>query len=83
MLPTLRPGDRLLVVAWPRPGQLVAVRTPTGTVIKRIGAVAQTTVDLAGDNAGASTDYPATPKAAVLGRAVYRYAPSDRAGPPN
>jgi phage repressor protein C with HTH and peptisase S24 domain len=84
MFPTLRAGDRLLVLRWPRrllrPGHLVAVDTPERAVVKRIAAVTRGRVDLRGDNAGASTDYPDTPLAAVLGRVVYRYAPNDRAG---
>jgi signal peptidase I len=84
MLPTLRPGDRLLVIAWPRrllkPGHLVAVQTPERVVVKRVAAVTGDTLDLVGDNAEASTDYPARPKRDVRGRAVYRYAPTDRAG---
>jgi len=84
MLPTLRPGDRLLVVRWPRrllkPGHLVALQTPERTVVKRVAAVHTTTADLKGDNAGASTDYPDAALADIVGRAVYRYAPSHRAG---
>jgi nickel-type superoxide dismutase maturation protease len=85
MTPTLQPGDRLLVVAWPRrllkPGHLVAVRRPERVVVKRIGTTSPFTV--LGDNAGASTDSrefgPVEPKT-VVGRAVYRYWPGDRAG---
>jgi signal peptidase I len=84
MVPTLRPGDRLLVVRWPRrllkPGHLVAVRTPERVVVKRIAAVNGDTFDLQGDNAEASTDYPGLSRSEVLGRALYRYAPTDRAG---
>jgi phage repressor protein C with HTH and peptisase S24 domain len=84
MLPTLAPGDRLLVVPWPRrllrPGHLVALRTPERTVVKRIAARTNRTADLRGDNPAASTDYPAAPLADIRGRVVYRYAPSDRAG---
>lgn len=84
MRPTLRPGDRLLIVWWPRaamrPGQLVAVRRPDRIVVKRVAAVTSATVDVAGDNPAASSDYAAVPKGDVLGRAVYRYAPDDRVG---
>jgi signal peptidase I len=85
MLPTLAPGDRLLVLRWPRrllrPGHLVALRTPERTVVKRVAALHRAgTADLRGDNAGASTDYPHAALADVVGRVVYRYAPSDRAG---
>jgi signal peptidase I len=84
MLPTLAPGDRLLVLRWPRrllrPGHLVALKTAERTVVKRVAARTETTADLRGDNAGASTDYLAAPLSDVLGRVVYRYAPTDRAG---
>ena len=84
MLPTLQEGDRLLVVAWPRRllrrELLVAARTPERVVVKRVAAVRGDRVDLVGDNPAASTDYPDTPVADVLGRVVYRYAPTSRAG---
>jgi signal peptidase I len=84
MRPGLQPGDRLLVVAWPRrllkPGHLVALTTPERTVVKRIAAVDRRAADLRGDNAGASTDYPGVPLSRIEGRAVYRYAPTSRAG---
>lgn len=84
MRPTLQPGDRLLVIAWPkrllRPGHLVAVDAPERAVVKRIAAIHGGTADLRGDNAAASTDYPATPFGRITGRAVYRYAPTSRAG---
>lgn len=85
MTPTLQPGDRLLVVRWPsallKPGHLVAVRRPERVVVKRLKTVDPITVE--GDNAGASTDsrhYGSVDRKDVLGRAVYRYAPSARAG---
>lgn len=81
MRPTLHPGDRLLVLRLRiKPGDLVAIRTPDRTVVKRVTAVTPTTVDAAGDNPAASTDYPSVPRQEVVGRAVYRYAPSDRVG---
>ena len=81
MRPTLRPGDRLLVVRLPiRTNDLVAVRTPERTVVKRVVNTTSTTVDVAGDNQAASTDFTAVPRGDVLGRVVYRYAPSDRVG---
>ncbi|MDQ1445142.1 MAG: hypothetical protein QOI20_1606 [Acidimicrobiaceae bacterium] len=87
MRPALQPGDRLLVLWWPkdrlRIGQLVAVRRPERVVVKRIAAIdaAAGTVDLQGDNRPASTDYRAVQTADVVGRAVYRYAPTERVGP--
>ena len=87
MLPTLQPGDRLLVVRWPqrllRPGHLIAVRTPERVVVKRVAAIHGNTVTVLGDNAGASTDsrqFGPVAAAEVVGRAVYRYAPTPRAG---
>jgi nickel-type superoxide dismutase maturation protease len=90
MVPTLRAGDRLLVVPTGRgrPGQLVAVRDPRQPdriMVKRIEAVDAVTghYRVAGDNPGASTDsrhFGPVPPRLVLGRVVYRYAPSSRAG---
>jgi nickel-type superoxide dismutase maturation protease len=90
MLPTLRPGDRLLVVtAWRvRPGQLVAVEDPRRRgrlMVKRVRSVQGGTLDVRGDNEEASTDsrhFGLVPRARVLGRVVYRYAPPERAGRP-
>jgi nickel-type superoxide dismutase maturation protease len=91
MRPTLVPGDRLLVVPWPRhllrPGHLVAVpdpRDPGRTLVKRVTATTRRTLTLAGDDPARSTDsrhFGPVARTAVLGRAVYRYAPTARAGP--
>lgn len=96
MAPSLRPGDRLVVVGrpwgpppWPRPGQIVAVtdpREPRRILVKRVGAVDTRTgtIDVLGDSPGASTDsrtFGPVPRSTVLGRAVYRYGPPDRRGP--
>lgn len=91
MVPTLLPGDRLLV--W-RPGAIrvqagdVVVapdpRQPSRPLVKRVVAVRGGRLDLAGDNPAASTDsrsFGEIPAASVVGRAVYRYAPPQRAGP--
>ena len=85
MTPTLLPGDRLLVLHWPRallkPGHLVAVGRPERVVVQRVATTNPLTV--LGDNAGASTDsrqFGSVDPKDVLGRAVYRYAPSGRAG---
>jgi len=94
MTPTLRAGDRLVVLAppWgarPEPGDVVAVpdpRAPGRLLVKRVAAVdhARGTVDVRGDAPGASTDsrtFGPVPRASVVGRAVYRYAPPGRTGP--
>ena len=88
MLPTLRDGDRLVVRRTHRigPGAIVVAVDPrdrTRPLVKRVAAVGPQGVDLVGDNPAASTDSrafgPLTPDM-VRGRAVYRYAPSNRAG---
>ncbi|HLY81441.1 MAG TPA: nickel-type superoxide dismutase maturation protease [Acidimicrobiales bacterium] len=91
MLPALRPGDRLLLVPpWRlKPGQVVALRDPRQPkrlLVKRMADIDRSsgTVTVRGDNPGASTDsavFGAVPLGSVVGRAVYRYAPPDRAGP--
>jgi len=90
MQPTLAAGDRLLLLRWPvvRPGDLVAVRDPRDgrLLVKRVTAVdrGRRHVTVEGDNREASTDsrvFGPVPNAAIAGKAVYRYAPSARAGP--
>jgi nickel-type superoxide dismutase maturation protease len=88
MLPTLRPGDRLLV--WRtrrvRVGDLVVVPDPRDAsqpVVKRVVEVVGGQVTLAGDNPSASTDsrvFGPVPRETIEGRVIHRYAPSDRAG---
>jgi nickel-type superoxide dismutase maturation protease len=90
MAPTLEPGDCLVVVRWPwlRPGHLVAVadpRQPDRMMVKRVAAIdpVANMVTVLGDNAAGSTDsrhFGPVPRATVAGRAVYRYAPTRRAG---
>jgi nickel-type superoxide dismutase maturation protease len=95
MAPALGPGDRLLVVRWPRlvapwplPGDVVAVRDPrepARVLVKRVKSVDRDkgTVEVVGDDAAASTDsrtFGSVPRSLVLGRAVYRYAPAGRVG---
>ena len=87
MLPTLLPGDRLLVLPGPvRPGRLVVVshpRDPGLLLVKRADAVDGRTVTVRGDNRSASTDsrhFGPVPRRLVLGRPVYRYTPADRSG---
>ena len=95
MEPTFLPGDRLVLVgrpwrppAWPRPGQVVAVRDPRlpeRILVKRVGAVDRGagTLEVLGDAPGASTDsrsFGPLPRSSLVGRAVYRYAPAGRSG---
>ncbi|MDP9404579.1 MAG: nickel-type superoxide dismutase maturation protease [Actinomycetota bacterium] len=85
MLPSLRPGERLLVVRAnrARPGQLVVVRDPRSphrTLVKRVAAMEGGRAQVTGDNAAASTDSAVFGPVPVVGRVVYRYHPADRAG---
>jgi nickel-type superoxide dismutase maturation protease len=89
MIPTLAPGDRLLVVPPGRPfrpGDLVALHdpeVPARLLVKRVSAVSPEGVHVRGDNDGASRDsrdFGDVPPAAILGVAVYRYHPRHRAG---
>ena len=84
MLPALHPGDHLLVVAGrPRVGDVVALAHHGRVMVKRVAAMDGSLVTVHGDNADASTDsrsFGPVPRSAVIGRAVYRYAPRQRAG---
>ncbi len=95
MLPTLDPGDRLVVLRGrrPRPGDLVTVpdpRLPDRIVVKRVERVDCDTalgdmVVVRGDNPDASTDsrsFGPVPAASIGGRVVYRYLPVERRGRP-
>lgn len=95
MCPTLRPGDRLVLLpGWVarlgggmRPGDLVAVpdpRQPSRVMVKRVASIADGTVRVLGDNPAASTDsrhFGPVRLDRLRGRAVYRYHPSDRRSP--
>jgi signal peptidase I len=88
MEPTLLAGDRLLVVGGlvPRPGDVAAIRDPVlpgRTWVKRVVWRSGSELSVRGDNPGASTDsrqVGPVPLENVVGRAVYRYHPLDRAG---
>lgn len=90
MLPTLHPGDRLVVVRGrrARPGDLVTLpdpRSPVRAVVKRVVAADAQEVFVGGDNPGASTDsraFGAVPASSIRGRVVYRYFPDHRRGRP-
>jgi len=91
MIPTLRPGDRLLVETWtyrrrpPQLGEVVVApdpRAPTRELVKRLAAVDNGRVTLRGD-AARSTDsrrFGSVPLASVRARAAFRYWPLARAG---
>ncbi len=88
MTPALNAGDRLVVLRSRRvvKGDIVAVRDPRQpdrTLVKRVAASDPAGVVVLGDNRAASTDsrsFGPLSLASVRGRAVYRYAPADRAG---
>jgi nickel-type superoxide dismutase maturation protease len=89
MIPTLAPGDRLIVVPPGRPiraGDLVALRdpeVPARLLVKRVSSVSDAGVHVRGDNDGASRDsrdFGDVEPGALLGVAVYRYHPRHRAG---
>ena len=59
MLPTYRPADLLLGRRWVRrlrPGQIVVAVVDARPVVKRVAAIGEAGVTLAGDNTTASTD---------------------------
>jgi signal peptidase I len=91
MVPTLEPGDRLLVETWtyrrrpPRVGEVVVTadpRSPARELVKRVAAVEKGQVTLRGD-AAKSTDsrrFGSVPLDVVRTRAALRYWPPLRAG---
>ena len=90
MAPSLKPGDRLLVVRsrrLPRSGDVVLAldpRDPGRELVKRVAGVDQGGgVTLRGDNAAFSTDaraFGALPASAIRWRVALRYWPMPRAG---
>jgi nickel-type superoxide dismutase maturation protease len=89
MEPTLTSGDRILVFrrGHPRVGEIVAVDEPGGDgrlIVKRVVAVTGDDVIVEGDNAASSTDsrvFGPVERRSIVGRALYRYFPPERAGP--
>jgi len=83
MLPTLRPGDRLLVARIGRPneGDIVVVRDPRShsrLICKRVVSADARHIVVRGDNPDASTDSRAfgpVPVEWVGGRVLRRYYP--------
>jgi nickel-type superoxide dismutase maturation protease len=89
MLPTLRPGDRLVVVRSSRParvGDVVLALDPRDAareLVKRVAAVGPRGVTLHGDNPALSTDgrtFGSLPAGAIRWRVVGRCWPLNRAG---
>jgi signal peptidase I len=87
MLPTLLPGDRLLLVRGrPRPGDVVVTADPRDArreLVKRVAALGPGGATLRGDNPAASTDartFGAVPAERVSWRAVARAWPPRRIG---
>lgn len=88
MRPALEAGDRLLVVRRRRyrVGDVVALRDPrlpARVLVKRVAAVDGDRLVVLGDAPQDSTDsrtFGEVAADAVIGRAVYRYAPAARAG---
>lgn len=94
MAPALAPGDYLVVDRRayarraPAPGEVVIARDPRDAsreIVKRVAASAAAGgVALLGDDPAVSTDSRAfgpVPRAAIVGRAVWRYWPRARFGP--
>lgn len=90
MVPSLQPGDRLVVVRSPRHpqvGDVVLALDPRDAgreLVKRVARLGRNgSVTLRGDNAAFSTDaraFGALPASAIRWRAALRYWPMRRAG---
>lgn len=87
MEPTLLQGDRLLVVKSPRPptgGIVVLHHAGVGEdMVKRLVRRSRSGVWVQGDNSEYSTDsrqFGWLPRDSVVGWAIYRYYPPERAG---
>ena len=89
MMPTLLPGDRLLVTRLagdPTAGEVVLApdpRAPHRELVKRVAAIEGGRVALRGDNAPASTDartFGELDASAIRWRVALRYWPPDRIG---
>lgn len=90
MVPTLLPGDRLVLIRLARPprrGEIVVAPDPRDgdrELIKRVAAVDGFGVTLRGDNPAFSTDaraFGTIDPSAVRWRAAFRYWPRRRIGP--
>jgi len=79
MAPALKPGDRIAVrplrEGEPHPGQVVLATIDGREVVKRVVAVVEDRVVLAGDNRLASTDPGPVPRSAVTAAVAFRYWP--------
>jgi nickel-type superoxide dismutase maturation protease len=89
MLPTLRPGDRLVVVRSHRSarvGEVVLTLDPRDAgreLVKRVASIDADAVTLHGDNPAFSTDgrtFGSLPAGAIRWRVLARCWPPDRAG---
>jgi nickel-type superoxide dismutase maturation protease len=92
MLPTLAPGDRLLVdrgayvARSPRPGEIVVLtdpQEPSRWLVKRVAAIDPATgqVDVRGDATEGARDsrrFGPVPRSAIVGRAYRLYLPRSR-----
>lgn len=91
MQPGLRPGDHLLILAWPkrvRNGDVVVLRDPEAPrsfLVKRVVSRESKDGDVmvGGDSPNVSRDsrhFGPVPVRLIVGRAIYRYSPPERRG---
>lgn len=88
MLPTLSPGDRLLVrrSRHVHEGDIIAFadpQDPRRALVKRVSSIAGATIVVLGDNQGASRDsrtFGSVEMSQVIGRVWYRYFPPEARG---